>query len=242
MNKEFLLYQTSKEKSKEVINAYAQTDHLSHRYLAYRDLPTLIKNFANGNRALDLGSGTGISSSFLDGLGFNVTGVDINDAMITKAQLCFPHIEFHNLQSINPKGDFDLVFSSFVLFDMKSKEDIISYLNTGASFLKTNGIIVAVTGSEQLYSPSKKWTAYECNFKENHNLNSGDKTKLILKTQKLEFNDYYWKELDYIECLNKTNFTILQIHRPLGSSNDPYTWEDERNSHPFTIYFAKKKK
>ncbi|KQT52415.1 MULTISPECIES: class I SAM-dependent methyltransferase [unclassified Aureimonas] len=41
---------------------------------------------ANGRRALDLASGTGVISHLLDDLGFEVTGLDWSEAMLTKAK------------------------------------------------------------------------------------------------------------------------------------------------------------
>ena len=58
-------------------------------YLAYRDLPTIVMTCAKGRRAIDFGCGTGRSTRFLQGLGFNVIGVDIAKDMIQKARESF---------------------------------------------------------------------------------------------------------------------------------------------------------
>lgn len=228
------------EKSIEIANAYAETGQISHRYLAYRDLPKFLNQYVKGNSALDYGTGPGLSASYLNDLGFSVIGVDINSTMLQKARDSFPHLNFIEIEKLDPAAQFDFLFSSFVLFDMKSKNEIIQYMKKGLDYLKNGGIFIAIVGSEELYSISRKWLDYDSNFEENRNLDSGDITKIRLKNPSIEFLDYYWKETDYIECFRKLNFKILHIHKPLGHENDPYLWEDERFFSPFTIYILEK--
>lgn len=237
---ECIVYHSIQDKTKELADAYAETDQLSHRYLAYRDLPSLIKKYVKGTEALDYGTGTGISAAFLHDLGFNVSGVDINSFMLEKAQENFPHIKFFELEKLMPQPQFDLIFSSFVLFDMKSKKEIVDYLAKAVSFMKKNGIIIAITGSEELYSVFRKWIAYDSDFDENRDLHSGDIARLRLRYPSIEFCDYFWKGNDYLECFQKANLKILKIHKPIGSKDDPYLWEDEKFFSPFTVYILKK--
>ena len=237
---ENIIYHSVQGKTKELVEAYAKTDQLSHRYLAYRDLPLLIKEYVKGTDALDYGTGTGISANFLHKLGLNVIGTDINLCMLEKARESSSQIDFFELKKLIPQNQFDLIFSSFVLFDMKSKEEIIDYLNKAIPFMKQDGILIGITGSEELYSTSRNWTAFNSNFDQNRNLKSGDITKLRLKHPSIEFCDYFWKESDYIECFQNVKLNLLKIHKPIGSENDPYNWEDEKLVSPFTVYILKK--
>lgn len=238
--KEAVVYRSLQDKTKDLAEAYAQTDQLTHRYLAYRDLPRFIKQYVKGNNALDYGTGTGISAQFLHNLGLNVIGIDKNFCMLEKARDTYPHLEFFDSKKFNSQLQFDLVFSCFVLFDMKSKEEISDYLKKAASFMKKGAIFIGITGSEQLYSMSRKWTAFDANFEDNQNLQSGDVAKLKLKHPVIEFFDYYWRETDYVECFQEAKLNILMIHKPIGSENDPYEWEDEKFISPFTIYILEK--
>ncbi len=95
-----VVYYLTQDKTKELANTYAETDKLSHRYLAYRDIPGLIKHYAKGNHALDYGTGTGISAAFLHNLGLNVIGVDINFLMLEKARESYPHIQFLEIEKL----------------------------------------------------------------------------------------------------------------------------------------------
>ncbi len=235
-----VIYQSTQDKTKELAEAYAKTDQLSHRYLAYRDIPSLIKEYVKGRDTLDYGAGTGISTNFLHNLGLRVIGADINPLMLEKARESFSHLSFFKIEELTAQAQFDLIFSCFVLFDMKSKKEIIDYLNNAASFMKESGTFIIITGSEELYSVSRNWTAFDSNFDENRDLKSGDITKLRLKFPVIEFYDYFWTENDYFDCFQKAHLKVLKVHKPLGSKNDPYIWEDEISFSPFTVYILGK--
>ncbi len=240
MEKEKVIYSSAGNQTEEQSALYTQTHQAPHRYLAYKDIPMIIRQFVKGKKALDYGAGTGASSSFLHNLGFDVIGMDISSSMLEKARMSFPDIEFYNFQSQGFANSFDLVFSSFVLFEISSINDIVQYLNRAFSFLKNGGIFVGITGSEHLYAPFRNWTTFDANFAENKELRSGDIARLLLKHPRMEFSDYYWKETDYTYCFEKSGLEILQIHHPLGSIGDPQSWKDELSYSPFTIFVAKK--
>lgn len=235
-----IIYRSAEDKTEELAQQYLQTHLAPHRYLAYRDIPSFVHQFVKGKRALDYGAGTGASSSFLHDLGLNVIGIDISYNMLKKAQNNFPYIQFMSVNELLPAANFDLVFSSFVLFELPCKDEIIQYLNKSFSFLKDGGIFIGITGSEHLYSASRNWMTFDANFEENRKLHSGDIAKLALKHPKMEFYDYYWKDEDYFNCFEKTGLEILQIHSPLGSLKETYPWKDELSYSPFTVFIAKK--
>lgn len=235
-----IVYRSAEDKTEEQAHQYLQTHQAPHRYLAYRDVPTFIRQFVKSKRALDYGAGTGASSSFLYDLGLEVIGVDVSSNMLEKARANFPFIQFCSVEELIPAADFDLVFSSFVLFELSCKENIIRYLNKSSSFLKKDGTFIGITGSEHLYSLFRSWMTFDANFEENRNLHSGDIAKLALKHPEMEFYDYYWKKADYLDCFERTGLEILQIHHPIGSLDDLHLWKDELFYSPFTIFIAKK--
>lgn len=77
--------------SEEAVSFY--TDQISglfdHERLAFSTYLT-----QNGARVLDLGCGTGRTTSYLAALGFDVTGLDISQPMIEAARRRSPDIEF----------------------------------------------------------------------------------------------------------------------------------------------------
>ncbi len=67
-------------------SAYARLEFPGTYFLAYRDLPALIDEHAQGARALDFGCGSGRSTRFLKSLGFHAVGLDISEDMIRNAR------------------------------------------------------------------------------------------------------------------------------------------------------------
>jgi SAM-dependent methyltransferase len=70
--------------------AYSTLQFPGTYYLAFRDLPVLIRRHSHGSRALDFGCGTGRSTRFLKNLGLNVVGADISQAMLDQARALDP--------------------------------------------------------------------------------------------------------------------------------------------------------
>ena len=66
--------------------AYADLEFPGTYYLAFRDLPGLLRKYVCGTRALDFGCGAGRSTRFLRALSFEVIGVDVSEAMLDQAR------------------------------------------------------------------------------------------------------------------------------------------------------------
>jgi SAM-dependent methyltransferase len=236
------IYNSGKDKTEEVVQEYQKTHRAPHRYLAYRDIEKIIRNIAKGTKALDYGSGTGASTIFLHELGFDVVGIDSSANMIEQASKNYPFLKFLPSSFVNSGCTYDLIFSSFVLFEISSSEGIIEYLTNAQKCLNSDGIVVAITGAEQLYSPSRNWTTFNANYPENMQLRSGDMAKLCLNMANIIFYDYFWTFLDYLDFFDKAGLEILNVHRPLGYANEPYDWKDEILESPFVIFIARRKK
>jgi SAM-dependent methyltransferase/MFS family permease len=244
-----IVYFSGQEKSKSQANLYSKTHGSTHRYLAYRDIPSILENHFQssliGKTALDYGTGTGYSANFLRELGFKVIGVDISDKMLLEARTQYSDLSFDKIKEDGsiPLGSntCDLIFSSFVLFEMGTKEEIIKYLSEAKRVMKNNGLFVAVTGSQDLHSPARKWVNFKTDFPENENLFSGKPVRLFLNSVNMEFNDYYWTEVDYYNLFLMAGFDIMEMRYPLANASDPYTWKDETIYSPFLILVAKVK-
>jgi predicted TPR repeat methyltransferase len=77
--------------------AYSKLEFANTYYLAFRDLPEIFRVHVRGTTALDFGCGTGRSTRFLRGQGFEPVGVDIAAEMVAKAR------------EIDPRGDYRLI-------------------------------------------------------------------------------------------------------------------------------------
>jgi SAM-dependent methyltransferase len=65
--------------------AYSKLEFANTYHLAFRDLPEIFRTHVKGTAALDFGCGTGRSTRFLRGLGFDPVGVDISEEMLARA-------------------------------------------------------------------------------------------------------------------------------------------------------------
>lgn len=237
-------YLSQEDKSQIEAVFYIKTHESSHRYLAYRDIPSLLEKYSCSGKALDYGSGTGYSSKFLQDMNFDVVGVDVSLEMLLQSRICYPNIPFSQVKNqVVPfnTSEFDFIFSSFVLFEIGTNLDIISYLKEANRLLKNDGLFLAITGSQNLHCPSRKWLNFNSNFEQNNHLTSGSLAKLYLYDANIEFTDYYWTEQDYRKFFIAAEFELLEVYYPLGLSDEPYSWKDEILYSPFTILVAKKK-
>jgi trans-aconitate methyltransferase len=79
-------------------DSYARLEFPGTYYLAYRDLPAILGEHAQGTKALDFGCGTERSTRFLRRQGFDpVLGIDISEHMVEQAR------------KGDPQGDYRLV-------------------------------------------------------------------------------------------------------------------------------------
>jgi ubiquinone/menaquinone biosynthesis C-methylase UbiE len=236
-----VLYSSHLSKTANQAQSYVQTAECAYRYLGYRDLPLLIKKYAKGSIALDYGSGTGISTHFLASNGLSAFGVDTDIEMIKQAQKNYPGIDFSLLENgLLPveSESCDVVFSSFVLFELSSKDAIRSYLEEAKRVLKKTGVFLIVTGSDSMYK--KKWRVFHNDYDENKNLKSGGSAKVMVPELNLEFLDYYWTENDYTDLFAESGLHISHTHYPLGKEDEPYEWRNELHHSPFVIFALEK--
>lgn len=236
-------YLSSDNKSRLVAKKYNKTITSLYRYLAFRDLPQIFSTHLKDKdaKALDYGCGIGISSSFLNDIGFYVDGVDVSEHMLKQAKLKFPKGNFFLLKTTGLPFDakrYDLVFSSFVLFELSSKESILNYLMEAKRVLKDQGILVLITSSDQMYLGN--WLVFDTNFPENKFLKSGDKARIYLPDEKIEFVDFYWSESDCLELFKTAGFILKEAYKPLGQQEDLLAWKDETKSSPYIVYVLKK--
>ncbi|HJD63271.1 MAG TPA: class I SAM-dependent methyltransferase [Rickettsia endosymbiont of Degeeriella rufa] len=124
---------------------YSQLDLTGTGYLAFRDIPNIIKNHITGNKVLDYGCGAGKSTIFLKSLGLDVTGVDINEEMIKIASSNDPVGIYNIITSGNILAEdntFDLVFSSWVMMEVASKEELAKIAKEITRVLKNDGSFI----------------------------------------------------------------------------------------------------
>jgi len=227
--------------SLENAQKYACTAFENTYFLGYRDIPFLLKKYVHGKKAIDYGCGTGRSTRFLQSQGFETIGVDVSKAMLEQASAIDAktrYIQIENAQIPVFKNSCDLVFSCFVLFVVPSKEELFAIFKEVYRSLRSGGIFIAVTGSEELYS--HEWLSYNVNYSQNKHLKSGNITKIQLKDLEVEFTNYFWTDDDYMGLFQQTNFKLLEKHFPLGKKGEKQKWAAEMEHPPYVIYVIQK--
>lgn len=210
-------------------------------YLAFKNIPGLLKKYTPGKKTLDYGCGSGRSSRFLKDLGLVVEGVDISQDMLKEARKIDNSIPYIAIDSANiprPPKNYDLVFSSLVLFEISSKKELLTIFTEIHRVLKDDGFFIIVTGSIEMYD--HHWLTLGVDFEENKNLQSGSVAKVLLKDINLELYDYFWTDHDYKEIIQESRFQLLEKQFPLGDNQDGYQWVSETHASPYVIYVLKK--
>ena len=235
------VYDSSKDRSEENAAKFLNIGKAVGRYLMFRDFSKLLDQNVTGTEALAYGTGAGNDIAILQREGFHVSGVDISKEMIAAAKQCYPEAPLFVVQNGDTpfnSGSFDLVFSSMVLLEMGTEEEILTYLKEAHRVLKDGGSLIVLSASENLYS--KNWLVNKIDFPENKHLTSGCRVRLYAEDVDIEFQDYFWFEDDYRRFLSESGFQIETVYHPLGLPTDPHPWKDELHCSPYVFFVAKK--
>lgn len=211
-------------------------------YLAYRDVPALLKKYSKGRRAIDYGCGTGRSTRFLKDLGFETIGVDISKEMLSQALEIDSNIHYlliENGEIPILASSCDVIFASLVICTVQSKQELIKMFQEIHRCLADSGIFIAVTASDIFYN--KEWFSYKTDYPENLNLQPGSKTKFYLKDLGIELKNYYWTHADYVDLFKASNLEIIEQLYPIANTQDQTPWISETKYPPYATYVLKKK-
>jgi SAM-dependent methyltransferase len=222
-------------------DAYATLAFKNTYYLAFRDLPAIIREHVKGFRAVDFGCGTGRSTRFLRQLGFEVTGVDIAEEMIRKAReidskgdyRLVPGDDLTSLQT----GGYDLVLSAFTFDNIASEETKIALFESIRQLLAAEGKIIHLVSSPEIYT--HEWASFSTrDFPENRNCHSGDKVKIMVTDHgdPRPVEDILWTEESYREVFAAAALRIVKKYEPLATGEEPYPWVNETRIAPWAIY------
>ncbi len=218
---------------------FAELEMQGTQYLAFRDIPTLIRDHAGSVASvLDYGCGAGRSTRFLKRLGLDAIGVDVSQDMLEQARSKDGSGAYHHIPSgLLPFEDaaFDLIFSSFVFLEVSRIEEIERILKEMKRVLRKDGTIIFVTSSTE--ATQGNWVSLSYAFPENDKpLQSGDTVKLLIQGIDVVLYDYFWTEEDYIGAAERAGLVLARLHKPLGSDDDGIEWRDETKMSPTAIY------
>jgi ubiquinone/menaquinone biosynthesis C-methylase UbiE len=135
--------------------SYARLEFPGTYYLAHRDLPQIIFEYAKGEKALDFGGGTGRFTRFLKKLGFDAVGIDISKDMLKKAMEIDPEGDYRLVEDGDfggfSDGTFDLALSAFTFGNIPTMGKKVKNFREIRRPLKSRGIMVNLVSSPEIY-------------------------------------------------------------------------------------------
>ncbi len=221
--------------------AYSGLEFPGTYYLAFRDIPELLRTHVSGTSALDFGCGAGRSSRFLASHGFAVTGVDISEPMLAHARERDPKgtyllVPDGDLSSLSARS-FDLVFSAFTFDNVPGPEARAHLFRQLARLLTPTGRMVNLVSAPEIYR--HEWASFSTrDFPENRTARGGDRVRIVMLDvgDRRPVEDVLWTESDYRRLYADAGLQVVTLHRPIGTDADPCQWVSEMHTSPWAIY------
>jgi SAM-dependent methyltransferase len=224
----------------ERARAYATLDFPGTYFLAFRDLPALVRRFNHGSRALDFGCGTGRSTRFLRNLGLHVVGVDISEAMLDHARSLDPSGEYHLIRDTIATefapASFDIILAAFT-FDNMPTEVKTKALSAFRVLLAPNGCLLLVVSSAEIYT--HEWASFSTrDFAENRSAQDGDRVRIIMLDvpDRRPVEDIFCSDTHYRQLFQHAGLTVLDVQQPLATGKEATPWISETTTPAWTIY------
>jgi SAM-dependent methyltransferase len=221
--------------------SYARLEFPGTYYLAFRDIPEIVRRHAAGSRALDFGCGAGRSTRFLGQLGLDVVGVDISADMIAQARKRDPGGDYRLL----PEGDlsafedgrFDLALSAFTFDNVPSLEMKERLFRGLARTLRPGGTLINLVSSPDIYV--NEWMSFTTkNYPENRSARSGDTVRIVMTDVEdaRPVEDVLCADEDYRRLYGRAGLALVETHHPLAREDEPFEWVSETRIAPWCIY------
>ena len=220
--------------------AYAELEFPGTYYLAFRDLPVLLRKHVRGTRALDFGCGTGRSTRFLGSLAFRVIGVDVSEFMLEQARDRDPHGDYRLVADGNlagfATGAFDLICAAFT-FDNVPNQKKTSALGELKRLLAPGGRLFVVVSSPAIYW--HEWASFSTrDYPANRSARDGDPVRIIMLDvpDRRPVVDIVCSDTHYRELFGSVGLCVIDTVRPLATGAESVQWVSETTIPPWTIY------
>ena len=221
--------------------AYAKLDFPGTYHLAFRDIPAIIKQNVRGTKALDFGCGTGRSTRFLTGLGFDTTGIDISQPMLEQARERDPEGNYrlvHDGDLLGLEAEaYDLILAAFTFDNIPTMEKKVALFESLGRALTPNGRIVSIVSAPEIYV--NEWASFSTkDYPENRGAKSGDTVKIVMLDveDKRPVEDIIWMDVAYDETYFHAGLAVIDKRRPLAGSCEPFDWKSETVIAPWVVY------
>lgn len=222
-------------------DAYAQLAFPGTYFLAFRDLPALLRKHVHGHVALDFGCGTGRSTRLLRDLGYDVRGIDIAAPMVERARALDPLGRYDlvgdgDLSSL-PTGSFDAILSAFTFDNIPTLDRKQALLTALRSLLQPTGRLVNLVSDPAIYV--HEWASFSTrDFPGNRTAKSGDRVQIIMLDvpDQRPVEDIVCSDVDYRRMYAQAGLIVHEMHQPLGRAEDGIAWVSETTVAPWSIY------
>jgi SAM-dependent methyltransferase len=224
----------------ERARAYATLQYPGTYYLAFRDLPGLIRRHNHGSRALDFGCGAGRSTRFLKNLGLNVVGADISQVMLDQARALDPSGEYHlvrdNIAGEFAGGSFGIILAAFT-FDNMPTDEKANALSGLRNLLAPDGCLLLVVSSAAIYV--NEWASFSTrDFPGNRHACDGDRVRIIMLDvpDHRPVDDVFCTDAHYRRLFENAGLRVLEVRSPLATGKEATRWISETRTAAWTIY------
>jgi SAM-dependent methyltransferase len=221
--------------------AYATLQFPGTYYLAFRDLPALIRRYNRGRRALDFGCGTGRSTRFLRNLGLEVIGADISEAMLDQARALDPSGDYHlirgNIVEEFAPCSFDVILAAFTFDNIPTDEAKADALTGLRTLLAPDGCVFLVVSSPAIYV--NEWASFSTrDFPENRHACDGDRVRIVMLdvSDRRPVEDVLCTDDHYRRLFESAGLGVLDVQSPLATGKEPTQWVSETRTAAWTIY------
>jgi SAM-dependent methyltransferase len=225
----------------ERAKSYASLDHPGTYYLAFRDIPDLLRRHVQGRQALDFGCGTGRSTRFLKNLGFHATGIDIAEPMLAEARNRDPQGDYRLVPTDRPPelphSAYDLILAAFTFDNIPTAATKTALCLTLGGALRPSGRLVMIVSTPEIYW--HEWASFSTkDFPENRHVPDGGRVRIIMLDvpDRRPVDDIVWSDRAYRRVFHDAGVQVLQMHQPLGLATEPYRWVSELAIPAWTIY------
>ncbi len=226
--------------------AYAHLDLGKTYYLAFRDLPTILRQHVTGTKALDFGCGAGRSTRFIRQLGFETVAVDIAPEMIAKAKEIDPTGDYRLAKDDDlsefPPGAYDLVLSLFTFDNIPGLDTKVRLFRDLGALLNASGKIVSVVSSPEIYT--HEWASFSTrDYPENRFARTGDTVRIVTTdfADSRPAVDILWTDESYQDVYVRAGLKAIATYRPIATGDEPYNWVNETKVAPWVIYVLARK-
>lgn len=220
--------------------AYAELEFPGTYFLAFRDLPLLLRRHVSGGRALDFGCGTGRSTRFLKNLAFEVIGVDVSQVMLDQARARDPNGDYRRVVEGNlsefGSGALDLIFAAFTFDNVPTEQKKTALLELRRLLTPAGRLVVVVSAAEIYWH---EWTSFSTrDYPSNRSARDGESVRIVMLDvpDRRPVIDIMCGDSLYRELFDAAGLCVVDALRPLASGDESVQWVSETTIPPWAIY------